>query len=189
VKTDRKYMSIRHLRQFISAGITALSVCILLGSCASTPPPAAASDLRLTPEEQTRKLTLTASDQRRIRKTLVELAAGHIPVSPPGPALLGVRWRDVPLAMFYAAAEVEMAIARTVVQADSYAFSLRTVDDRPGRIVVRRTGDDTVYEARASIGRFDDDIAASEALAAAFDRQMRAFGRKRQLAHDGDYVD
>jgi len=175
----------RYLRQISEPTPPAIFVCILLGSCASVPPPAASSNLRLTPEEQKQKLTLSAVDRTRIGRALAKLAGGHDAVDPPRAAPLGVRWRDVPLAMHYATAEVEMAIARTVEQAGGYTFVIRTIDDRPGAIVVRQTGDDRIYEARATIGRFED-AAAAAALEAAFDRQMRAFGKKRWFVYGDD---
>lgn len=114
---------------------------------------------------------------------MTAVAGDHLPVDPPRPAEHGVRWTDVPIAMEYASAAVEMAVTRRTEEADRYVFELKTVDDRPGRMTVRRTDNDRIYEAEATVGRFDlaNDRILAERLLAAFDRQMHQFGKKRTL--------
>ncbi len=47
-------------------------------------------------------------------------------------------------------------------------------------------GDARVYEARVSIGRFDDDQEKADQLLKEFDRQLKIFGSKRALASEND---
>ncbi len=72
-----------------------------------------------------------------------------------------------------------MAVVRTEEVPGGTRFELKTVDDRPALLEVRRTGDQRVYEATATVGRFQDDPQRAAALIRALDQRMLAYGGKR----------
>ena len=78
-----------------------------------------------------------------------------------------------------------MVIDENVVSAGrlirSYTFRLKTVEDRPAELIVRRRNDYRVYDATATVGRFANDHRRADALLTAFDQMRRAFGRKRDF--------
>jgi len=149
------------------------------------------------------KLLLSAADQAEILAAFQSIAQGRTPVNPPRPAPGGLRWSDVQPAAAWAVAEpgVEMAIVQTLRHDKNgmvinetarfgasliwgYTFQLKTVEDRPAQLIVRRRDDPSVYETTATVGRFFDDYQRAEKLRAAFDHMMRAFGRKRGFNDD-----
>lgn len=184
-----KSLIMKYLRYIVDSAFAAGLVCILFGGCSSTPPYAASTNLRLTPDEKAEKLVLSPSDEAQALAAMRAVADDQSPVNPPRAAEAGVRWRDVPIALYYAATEVEMATTRVREMPDVYEVELKTVDDHPGRMVVRRVGGDRVYEADAVVGRFGDDVERVRQLLAAFDRQMKLFGRKRELSFTIDRSD
>lgn len=167
---------------FWGAVLGTLSGC----NSADRQPPAVLSNLRLTPDEQRARLVLDDQEQRRAREIMTSVAGDHRLGDPPAPAELGMRWRDVPIALYYACNEVEMAIIQTIKEKDRYIFKLKTLDDRPGEIIISRLNDARVYEARVSIGRFNDDQAKVDQLLEEFDRQLKLFGNKRAFAEEDD---
>jgi hypothetical protein len=82
--------------------------------------------------------------------------------------------------------ETEMAVAHLEAERDLYQVTVRTIEDWPGWLTVRRTGDHRVYEASAGIGRFDDHEDRRDALLDALRRYMRAYGRKRGFREESD---
>ena len=143
---------------------------------------------------------LTQADQAEILAALRSITQGRTLVNRPRPAPGGLRWSDVEQAAKWAVGEagVEMAVIETLRHDEtgmvidenvfsagrliwSYTFRLKTVEDRPAELIVRRRDDYRVYDATATVGRFADDHQRAEALLAAFDQMMRAFGRKRGL--------
>ncbi len=181
-----------------SAPAVCLCWAILLAACGQ-PGPAVLSQALATDE----KLLLSAADQAEILAAFRSIAQGRTPVNPPRPAPGGLRWSDVQQAAAWAAAEpgVEMAIVQTLRHDETgtvinekarfgerliwgYTFRLKTVEDRPAQLIVRRRDDPSVYEATVTVGRFGDDHQRAEKLRAAFDSMMRAFGRKRGFNDD-----
>ncbi len=180
---------------------SAAAVCcwsILLAACGQ-PRPAVFSQALATDE----KLLLSAADQAEILAAFRSIAKDRTAVNPPGPAPGGLRWSDVQPAAAWAVAEpgVEMAIVQTLRHDETgmvinekvrvaerliwgYTFRLKTVEDRPAKLIVRRRDDRSVYEATITVGRFGDDHQRAEKLRAAFDRMMHAFGRKRGFNDD-----
>lgn len=152
------------------------------------PPPAdpLESNLRLTAQEMNQKLILTPADQERVKSVLNSVAGDHPPVDSPFMAVGPVRWSDVATSTYYACNDVEMAVTRTIEDESSFTFHLKTVDDRPGRLLISRVEDDRMYTAEAVVGRFEDDDELARRLIAAFDRHMRLFGAKRSLAEGDD---
>lgn len=171
-----------------------ISLTALLGGggfqivgCAEPPSSyAVESNLKLTARERNQKLILTPADRERVRSVLDSVAGDHPPVGSPFMAEGPVRWSDIANALYYACNEVEMAVTRTIEEENSMTFHLKTVNDRPGRLHIRRVEDDRVYTAEAVVGRFEDDDELACRLIAAFDRQMRLFGAKRSLADGRD---
>ncbi len=132
------------------------------------------------------KLLLSPGDQVEILAAFRSIAQDRTPVNPPRPATGGLRWSDVQQAAAWAVAEdgVEMAIVQTLRHDWGYTFRLKTIEDRPAQLIVRRRDDRSVYEATVTVGRFGDDHQRAEKLRAAFDHMMRAFGRKRGFNDD-----
>ena len=163
---------------------SAAAVCfcwaILLAACEQRP--AVLSQALATDE----KLLLSTADQAEILAAFQSIARGRTPVNPPRPAPGGLRWSDVQQAAAWAVAEdgVEMAIVQTLRHDWGYTFRLKTIEDRPAQLVVRRRDDRSVYETTATVGRFGDDHQRAEKLRAAFDHFMHAFGRKRGFNDD-----
>ena len=159
----------------------ALGVVALIAVSCQSPPYAAASGHPLTEESTHYKAVLDASDQARIETGFGGLARGHHAVDPPVPAPLGVRWADVPQAVRFACDDAEMAVVQTIDHDGTFEFRLLTIEEYPGRLVVHQTNDDQVYNAEASIGIYGDHGDRARRLLDAFDHQMRAFGKKREL--------
>ena len=182
-----------------SAAAVCLCGAILPAAC-EEPKAAVLSQASATNE----KLLLSAADQAQILAAFRSIAQDRTPVNPPGPAPGGLRWSDVQQAAVWAVAEpgVEMAIVQTLRHDETgmvitekvlfgerliwcYTFRLKTIEDRPAQLIVRRRDDPSVYETTATVGRFGDDHQRAEKLRAAFDSMMRAFGRKRAFNDDG----
>jgi hypothetical protein len=129
------------------------------------------------------KPVLSTQDKQQIQSQFRMLAEGHSSSRSPSVAAEGFRWSDIPLAAVYACEETEMAIAHQRETADAYEFDIRTVEGYPAKLeVFRDVG--SVYRAQASVGMFDDRTQRADELLRAFERQMRAFGRKRQYRED-----
>ena len=79
-----------------------------------------------------------------------------------------------------------MAIIRTIAEPECYIFTLKTIDDRPGEITLRRVDDDRVYVAEATVGRLGDDEDLARRLLGELDRQLHLFGAKRKLIRVDD---
>lgn len=158
--------------------ILLLAEATLEAGCKSAP--YAAADNRPLAEESTHyKAVLNSHDQSRIEAGFGTLSQDHQAVAPPRPALFGVRWTDVPQATLFACDDAEMAVVRTLERPWGYEFHLLTIENFPGRLLVRRTDNKLVYEAEATIGLYGDHVARARELLEAFDQQMRAFGKKR----------
>jgi hypothetical protein len=191
----RKPLQIQDLQSYASR-LTKVACAVLafgvggVNGCANQPY-AAADNHPMTPEEARLKPVLGQGDQRRIEAEFQTLAAGHTAVEPPMPAARhsgagnpgypGVRWSDVPLAVPDACADAEMAVVSSVETRDSLEYMLRTIEDYPGTLVIRRPNDGSVYQATATIGRFGDHTDRAQQLLKALDEQMKAYGRKRKI--------
>jgi hypothetical protein len=127
---------------------------------------------------------LSADEQGRVQKAMKRVAADHDQVRQPARRTFGVRWSDVSNAVYYAVAEVEMAIVSTTEHDWGWEFQLLTIEDSPGTLVVRRTNDERVYEATATVGGVVDQPARAQALIKELHKQMLAFARKPSLATD-----
>ena len=95
----------------------------------------------------------------------------------------GVRWADVELAVSYAADDAEMAVTQVDREPSLLRFRLKTVNDRPAWLEIRRVDPPLVYEASARVGWFDDPESAQRLLTA-FDKWMRTFGKKRSFENE-----
>src|SRR5688572_13584507 len=132
-------------------------------------------------ESISQKAVLDESDQAAVLRAFKELARGHQAVNAPSAAPQGVRWSDVFDAALFACDELEMAIVQTTTTSAGYDFQLKTVEGHTARLVVIRAPDPQVYQVEAEVGLYSDRLDRAMQLCAAFDRQMRAFGRKRKL--------
>ncbi|MDY7109548.1 MAG: hypothetical protein SYC29_13010 [Planctomycetota bacterium] len=156
-----------------------------VGGC-ERPPYAAASNLRLTPEEERARLVLDEREQAAVLAALESAAEGQGPGEPPAPAPHGIRWSDAPAAVAAACNDVEMAVVEMTEEegGDVLRFRLLAAEGWPGEVVLRRLPPPEVYSAEASIGRFPDKPARrarAERLLQAIDRYLEAFGAKRAL--------
>ncbi|TVQ52498.1 MAG: hypothetical protein EA377_10055 [Phycisphaerales bacterium] len=169
-----------------------LAVLLLLAGLAvfsngcAPDPPAAESNLRLTEDEATIRWTLDDRDRGPILEAMRSIEPDHQPTRRPGPAPHGVRWSDVPDAAHFAAIESEMVILKTepgryeaIDQVDEFVFTLRTIDDQPATLIVTRRPEPEIVEVHAVCGLFGDRDDRARELERAFDRKLRAFGRKR----------
>ena len=91
-------------------------------------------------------------------------------------------------AALYACDDIEAAVVSKTLHDWGWEIHLRTVEDWPGTLLIRRSDDQPrpttgrVYQASAAIGRFEDDHAdRAQALLEAFDQHLQAFGRKKRL--------
>ncbi len=151
--------------------------------------PAVTTNQVVAPVEQGPWRVLDEEEQARVLGALEAMAHGHRPVNPPGPAPQKARWSDVEPAAAAALDDVEAAVVETVREPGGRAvrFRIRTVEDWPGELVVRRLDDPAVYEAKAWIGHFPDMPARRErcdALLEAFDRRMAELGRTAWFNED-----
>jgi len=172
------------------AGIAGLALgpAIGLAGCARERPAAESASFR-DPAEPTYVRTLSPEQQRQATAAFRDLARGEVQRQRPAPAAgaageggeEGVRWSDVPLAVLYACDEIEAAVTRQAEHDWGWEFAIRTVEDWPATLRVRRADPPRIYDASASVGVFGDRTDRAAALLAAFDEQMRAFGRKRGL--------
>jgi hypothetical protein len=160
------------------AGI--LAVVAALQAC-SSPPYAAESNRCLDAQELPADRILSADDQSKALASFDAVTTGAKSVNTPGPARHGVRWSDLAIAVAYACDDVEMAVVREIEHDWGAEFVLRTINDEPGVLTVRRMDDANRYEAEAVIGFFKDRRDQAAALIKALDRHWREFGRKRSL--------
>ncbi len=163
------------------AGIL-LGLAALSAGCQPAPP-YAAQRLVAAEDDDDRpaQSVLGAQEQRLALDAMRSVAQPGQTDSPAKPAGPRGRWTDVPAAAYAAAAASEMAVFRTIELRDSYEFVLRTIDDRPARLVVHRRDEPHVYDADAAVGRFENDENARRELLRQFDDFMSRYGRKRQF--------
>jgi len=161
----------------------ALALLALITVCCE--PPAAdrwaIESASVTNQEKPRwKPILTPAEQRDIRQAMraVPQAENDQPHHPPTPAAEAMRWADVPRAAPVACAEIEAAVFHTVERDSQYVFRLRTIDDRPGTMIVTRTDDERVYELNITIGYFPGNEELEQQLRDAFRKKMKTFGEK-----------
>lgn len=196
MKPDRMpHMLFARRQSRLSSGF---AICVAVTGCAKAPPAAEVALVR-DPAEPPYRRTLSTQDRNQIEAAFGSLAADHNADRRPQLAsdlTDGQRWSDMEAAVLYACDDTEMAvIARKQTfggadgrQSVGWEFTLRTAEDWPGMLTIHRLPIDptkpspqSVYEAAAEIGRFGDHTQRVEALLAAIDRQLTAFGRKKRL--------
>lgn len=133
------------------------------------------------------KLVLDESEQASLVHAMQAAARGHEIKNPPravSAADGGMRWTDMEAAVGAACDDAEMAVVRSVSTGDPVArweFTLQTIEDWPGILVVERRPTPVVYEATTSIGRFpelSDRRARAETLLEALREQLLKYGRR-----------
>lgn len=109
--------------------------------------------------------------------------ADRAAMSPSIPDVAEQRWAAVPQAAYWAAYDTGLAIIRTdhdpVAAPDRYTFRLRTLDDRPGALVVTRGAAEIA--STVQIGRFSDDGRLAADLRRAFLNYLDDFAAKPAL--------
>ena len=137
------------------------------------------------PSEPRINLELSPAEQAEAVAAMKSVAAGHTLKPGETPTVQGMRWSDIPAALAVACDEpgVEMVIVGREQHEWGDVFRLRTADDRPARVEVRRTNDERLYEASATVGRFNFEVDQERAalLLEELDRAMRKLGEKRRL--------
>jgi hypothetical protein len=162
-----------------------LGICAWLGfSCGCARYAATSNHVYEGEHDRAATKVLSASEQSRLHRAMSKIADDHKPARAPSVAAQGIRWSDVPTAVFYAVAEVEMAIVSDEEFDWGWEYQLLTIEDYPGVLRVKRTNDEHVYEATAKIGQVVDHPTRAEALLTELHQQMLAFGRKKSLAGD-----
>ena len=169
--------------------LVVLAMAALAAAGCGNLPPAAGSNLRLDQAERSRKWNLGPADEADALAAMRGVAAGLASVEPPTAAPAeqgGMRWSDVHLAVLMACDEVEAAVFGTATNecGNERRYMLRTVEDWPGTLVVKRAASPRVYTATVTFGRFADEPkyqARGTALLAALARKMKAYGAKRQF--------
>lgn len=174
-------------------GVPAGLLLALAGGCGA-PPAAVTTNLDLSPEgptgapavvdEASQRALLSPSEEAEVLDALRESVAGRRPVNPPGRAPGGVRWSGVEVAVKEAVAEIEAVVVRTLTSeaGDAYRFEIRTVENYPGEVVVRRVGGTKLYELDIRIGHFPSEprhVERAEKLRRAIDEQMKRLGAQR----------
>ncbi len=155
-----------------------------VGGCAAQTP-AVAYNRPLTPEETREKQQLSPGDRSQAVSAFRSLAQSRTVVDPPGPAPYKVRWADVPLAVNQACDElgVEMVVVETVEQDGGLVFRMRTVEDWPATLEIRRVDPPKIYEiVDCRVGRFYEQpakVARCDKLKAAFVKKLEKLGRVR----------
>ncbi len=113
-----------------------------------------------------------------IRRALAGLVADYEATDPPKRGPARGRWIDVPRAAAWAVADAELAIVSQTRVSGSWEFALMTLDERPGRLVVRPAPASEIWNASATIGLFPDreeNAKHSRRLLEAFTGRMAAF--------------
>ena len=160
-----------------------LGLAIAIGGCATRR--ASETPLVDDPDETDQVAALNAAHSAEVRHAFAGLAHGHEASSAPTAASSPRgRWSDVHLAVLYACDDTQMAVLHKTATDEGlggWEYALRTAEDMPVALVVRRMPEPEIYDATASVGLFGDDTDRAAALLKAFDRHMAAFGRKRQF--------
>jgi len=167
-------------------------VGLILGVCAvgivgcSSQQPAAAHLSRMQSEPR-EDLLLSSAEQSEVIAAMKTVAIDHTP-SQPRPFVREMRWSDLPAAVSAACDQpgVEMVIVQQEQVAWGTVFHLRTVEDRPAMLEVRRRDDERLYEARAMIGHFNlaKDEARANLLLQEVDRAMERYAKKKRLPEE-----
>jgi hypothetical protein len=170
----------------VAALAVAGSHLALMPGC--TAKPAAATPLVvIDPLEPASVGVLTDSQRMQVERAFDDLAPGHKAGAKPTPAPSERgRWSDVHLAVLYACDEIEAAVVQRTKHEWGWEYHLRTAEDWPGTLMIRRADTARVYEASAIIGIFGDRTERATALIEAFAEQMRDFGSKRQFPEEDD---
>lgn len=159
-----------------------LIACCLVSTLACSTPYATESRRGNSAGERVEVVRLSPEDQRALRREMSAIAAGHEPVSPPTPAAHGARWSDLDLAVYYATAEVEMAVVRTERTAERHRYVIETIDEKPAELIVHRRPPPEIYAAEASVGRFGDETERARRLVEALHTHLKELGRKRDFS-------
>ena len=163
-------------------GLLWLLCAILAAGCSQKP---AASHLATLPEEPVVDLQLSPAEQREALSAMKSVAEGHDPAPGSKVSVQGMRWSDLEAAVAMAcdAEGVELVIIDVEKTDERKFFTLRTADDRPATLDVRRTHDGRLYEASATVGRFNraNDQERAALLIEEIERAMAQYAKKRRL--------
>lgn len=127
---------------------------------------------------------LDAAQQVEVTRAIRSVANERAVRSEFGPAEHGVRWSDMDLAVYYATAELEMAIVRVDRTPEALAYLIETIDEKPATLIVRRRPAPEMYEAEATVGRFGNEIERAQRLVKALDQHLRSLGSKRSVQQE-----
>lgn len=115
-------------------------------------------------------------------------AMATAPSERPTAAKSGVRWSDVPLALYWGAGAAEMAIVSSEETGNVIRFTLVSVRDEPATLVVERIEDDATagvtIRATATVGSFGQRTDEAILLEQEFRKALEGLGRKPGFEDD-----
>lgn len=173
--------AMRRFRWMRGSALVGLVILVLAHAAACQRPPAVLQDYQDPSESPRWKLALTPPEQSELSQALYDWTDGRAATQSPQPAPYGVRWSDVPEAAAKATASNEMAVLTTQKEDWGYTFAIMTVDNYPGILIVRRVDPPTIYEAQATVGRFQDRTAQAQSLVRDLHREMKRLGAVPQF--------
>jgi hypothetical protein len=135
------------------------------------------SNVRNPGEPSTSSRQLSRDEQREVVKAIADSEPAGQERKPLAPAGDSGRWREVGVVAREAAKSCEMAVVSEQKTADGKVFTVRSIKDERGTLVV--TGDEAhgVTDVQAQIGSFNENRSAATALQDAFWRTLREYGR------------
>lgn len=161
------------------AVLSAVSLGVAVAGCAPERDPVLANH-ELAPGDRGATLIWSEGERSEAIDAMRE-AMATAPAERPSAARSGVRWSDVPLAVYWGASEAEMAIVGSVEGENSLRFTLTSIRDEPVTLLVERVDDPPLgltIRATATVGIFGDGTAEARLLEAEFRKALEALGRK-----------
>ena len=156
-----------------------LGIVVGVGGCKKLP----AVEPQPMSDDGRERAVLGAED----RAAVLDAMRSVLPAEPPPAGTLAaapqeVRWSDIPGAVAWAGGldGVEIVVVRTIKTDDMYYFKLRTIEDWPGEMIVRRGEGDAVYRIEHLwIGRFPGEpnrVERANKLKEAFEERLTVMG-------------
>ncbi len=160
--------------------LTGVALSSALAGCAPERDPVLANHV-LAPDDRAARLVWSDGQRTEALEAMRE-AMATAPAERTSAAKSGVRWSDVPLAVYWGASAAEMAIVDSVAGENSLRFTLTTIRDEPATLLVERVDDPPplglAIRATATVGIFGDGTAEARLLEAEFRKALEALGRK-----------
>jgi hypothetical protein len=152
-------------------------VVMLVAACDAPQVMAVDSNVRNPGEPSTTNRQLSRDEQREVVKAIADSEPAGQDRKPLAPAGESGRWREVGVVAREAAKSCEMAVVSEQKTADGKVFTVRSIKDERGTLVV--TGDEAhgVTDVQVQVGSFNENRSAATALQDAFWRKLREYAR------------